>query len=218
MPMNSIVGQGWRAAAIALTGVVVFSTGFSTGARRVAQGGAPMPGSALKAGATLTYGSGGREQPAWTIDSVHRDVALGGRTGCTRIHLRMRPDQPQPTVRVSCRGGDTLFAWNSAANVWRAERPLGAGMSLRVPQPTGSSLEYSTGQLGDTTISGHRVAFVHTTIVTNDAQGRPVRRLTERYAVSLATALGGLFEIPDSTTAGAWKENQRFELVRISIP
>ena len=216
--MNSIAGQGWRAAAIALTGVVVFSTGFSTGAFRASQGAPAVPGSALKPGATLTYGSGGREQPAWTIDSVHRDVALGGRTGCTRIHLRIRPDQPQPTVRVACRGGDTLFAWNSATNAWRADRPLGAGMSLRVPQPTGSSLDYSTGQLGDTTISGHRVAFVHTTIITNDAQGRPVRRLTERYAVSLATALGGLFEIPDSTNAGAWKENQRFELVRISIP
>jgi hypothetical protein len=218
--MNSIAGQGWRAAAIALAGVVVFSTGFSSGALRARQGGPLTPGSALKAGATLTYGSGGREQPAWTIDSVHRDVALGGRTGCTRIHLRTRPDQPQPTVRVACRGGDTLFAWSAANNVWRAERPLGAGMSLRVPQPTGSSLDYSTGQMGDTTISGQRVAFVHTTIITNDAQGRPVRRLTERYAVSLATALGGVFEIPDSTGegAGAWKENQRFELVRISIP
>jgi hypothetical protein len=91
-------------------------------------------------------------------------------------------------------------------------------MTLRVPQQSGASLDYATAQFGDTTISGHRVGFVQTTIITNDAQGRPVRRLRERYAIALATALGGLFEVPDSAHAGAWRESQRFELVRLSIP
>jgi hypothetical protein len=88
-----------------------------------------VPGAALKAGSTLTYGSGGREQPPWTIDSVHRDLSLGGRNGCTRIFLRMRPDQTSAPPRVACRG-----------------------------------------------------------------------------------------EVPDSSNAGGWRDSQRFELVRISIP
>ena len=183
------------------------------------QGTAPhLPGSLLKPGAMLTYGSGDREQPPWTIDSVHRDISLGGRSGCTRIYLRMRPDQAVPTARLACRGGDTLFAWNATTNAWRAERPLGAGMTLRVPQQSGATLDYTTAQLGDTTIAGHRVGFVHTTIITNDAQGRPIRRLRERYALALATALGGVFEVPDSAQAGAWRHSQRFDLVRLAIP
>ena len=212
--MNPIPGQGCRVAAIAITATLVLSARVA----HLPQAGPQRPGSILKAGATLTYGSGDREQDPWTIDSVHHDVTLGGRTGCARIFLRMRRDQPSPTARINCRGGDTLFAWSATTNTWRADRPLGAGMTLRVPQPSGATLDYTTGQLGDTTISGHRIGFVHTTIVTNDPQGRPVRRLTERYAVSLATALGGVFETPDSTTDGAWKESQRFRLVRISIP
>lgn len=212
--MNSIVGQGWRVVAVVITAALVLAPR----AVRPPQRTTPLPGSLLAAGATLTYGSGGQEQAPWTIDSVHRDVSLGGRSGCTRIVLRTRPGQPAPSVRTACRGGDTLFAWNAATNAWRAERPLGAGMSLRVPQPSGAALEYTTAAVGDTTISGHRIAFVHTTILTTDPQGRPVRRLTERYAVSLATALGGLFEVPDSAAASGWKESQRFDLLRISIP
>jgi hypothetical protein len=177
-----------------------------------------VPGSALESGMTLTYGSGGREQPPWTVDSVHRGLSLGGRSGCTRIFLRTRPDQPSTPPRVACRGGDTLFAWSATASEWRAERPLGSGMMLRVTQPSGATLEYTTSQLGDTTISGHRFAFVHTAVVTSDAQGRVVRRLRERYAVALATALGGVFEVPDSATTGAWRESQRFDLIRVAAP
>jgi hypothetical protein len=212
--MNAIVGQGWRVGAV----VIIAATVPAARAVRAPQGTTPLPGSLLAAGATLTYGSGGQEQAPWTIDSVYRDVSLGGRSGCTRIVLRMRPEQPTPTARTACRGGDTLFAWNATTNAWRAERPLGSGMSLHVPQASGASLDYTTAGIGDTTISGHRIAFVRTTILTTDAQGRQVRRLTERYAVSLATALGGLFEVPDSAAASGWKETQRFDLLRISIP
>ena len=215
MPMNLISGQGLRVPTVLLATGALILAAFPGGLRQAAS---QAPGGALKAGATLTYGSGDREQPPWTIDSVHRDVALGGRTGCARIFLRMRPDQTNAPPRVACRGGDTLFSWNVASSVWRAERPLGAGMTLRVPQPSGASLDYTTAQLGDTTISGHRVGFVQTTIITNDPTGRPVRRLRERYAISLATALGGIFEVPDSTNAGVWKESQKFDLLRLSIP
>jgi hypothetical protein len=175
-----------------------------------------IPGAALKPGARLTYGSASGEQPPWSIDSVHQSLSLGGRNGCTRIYLRMRPDQTTPTARVTCRGGDTLFAWNAAASSWRVERPLGANMRLAVPQPSGAVLDYSTSTRGDTTISGHRLSFVHTVVVTRDPQGKETRRLRERYSLAIATALGGVFEAPDST--GGWRESQRFELVRVEIP
>ena len=202
-------------AALALPVLLAFGSPVVTGT----QGGrADVPGGMLRPGARLTYGSAAGEQPAWTIDSVHQGVSLGGRAGCTRIYLRMRPNQLLPTERVLCRGGDTLNAWNATTSAWRADRPLGAGMRLSVPQQSGEVLDYETSALGDTTISGHRLAFVRTVITTRDAQGRATRRLTERYALGLATALGGVFETPDSASAGAWHESQRFELVRVEIP
>ena len=91
-------------------------------------------------------------------------------------------------------------------------------MRLSVPQPSGAVLDYETSAHGDTTISGQRLAFVRTVITTRNAQGRATRRLTERYALGLATALGGVFEVPDSAAAGGWRESQRFELLRVEIP
>lgn len=217
MPIKPSSGQVSRVVAVLSTMGFAFVAGAAAGVGP--QGSAAhLPGGALKPGAKLTYGSAGRDQPPWSIDSVHQGVSLGGRTGCTRIYLRMRPDQTSPTARVMCRGGDTLFAWNATANEWRADRPLGANMTLRVPQPSGAALHYSTAELGDTTISGSRFGFVRTTIITHDPQDRPIRRLRERYSVALGTALGGVFEVPDSVTAGAWRETQRFELVRVEIP
>jgi len=216
MPMNTTSGQAIRAV------VALASAAFPFVAARIAVAAqgvrADVAGGILEAGARLTYGSAGGEQPAWTIDSVHQGVALGGRAGCTRIYLRMRPDQASPTARVLCRGGDTLYAWNAATSVWRADRPLGAEMRLSVPQASGAVLDYATSARGDTTVSGHRVAFVRTVITTRDAQGRATRRLTERYALALATALGGVFEVPDSSASSGWRENQRFDLVRLDLP
>ena len=210
MLMKLSVGRVVGAAAL-IVAVPMFAE-----STRQAQGVGVVPGSALKPGARLVYGSAAGEQPPWTIDSVHQAVSLGGRIGCTRIYLRLRPDQPTPTARVTCRGGDTLFAWNAATNVWRADRPLGAGMRLAVPQASGSVLDYSTSTRGDTTISGVRLSFVNTVIITRDAQGKETRRLRERYSLPIASALGGIFEAPDST--GGWRETQRFELVRVEIP
>lgn len=210
MPPMPIAGQFLVA--------LVFLGGISIGPHAPSQGGQEPLGRALRPGVRLVYGSGGQEQPPWTIDSVHRDVALGGRTGCARVFLRMRPDQASAPPRTMCRGGDTLYSWNATANEWRADRPLGAGMQLAVRQASGSTLEYVTSERGDTTISGRSWPFVRTTVITRDPQGRAIRRLRERYAISLATALGGTFEVPDSTASGGWRESQRFDLVRIDSP
>ena len=166
----------------------------------------------------LIYASGTAAQPPWVIDSVEVGITSGGRGECSRIVLRMRPDQSEPTTRVYCRGGDTLFAWNATEQTWRPDRPIGAHRQLTITQRTGTVSQFTTGDAGDTTIAGYRLPFIHTTIVTLGPDGRVTRRLRERYSLPLATALGGTFEVPDSTRASGWRETQRFELVDIQPP
>lgn len=169
----------------------------------------------LSAGARLVYSSGGTEQPAWTVDSVIHGVVAGARQRCVRIVLRTRPNQPTPELRLLCMSGDTLFAWNAAAAELRVQRPVGAGMSIAIPQANGASVRYVTGDAGSAEVSGRVFGFVHTTVTTHDASGRGVRRIRERYATALATALDGVFEVADSTAAGGWRETQRFVLARV---
>ena len=42
-----------------------------------------------------------------------------------------------------------------------------------------------------------------------------MRRLRERYVLGLATALGGIFEVPDPARPGQWTVQQEFVLARI---
>ena len=190
----------------------------SGGARSGAAPEPETPGEALGPGARLVYSGSGREQPAWTIESVEHDFSLGGRDGCARIALRTRPDAGSREVRTLCRGGDTLFSWESTTRQWRALRPVGPGMTLDVPGTGGATLRFTTGERGVARLGGQSFPFVHTTVLTTDAQGRATHRLTERYSVALGTALGGVFEVPDSARSGAWRETQRFELVRVELP
>lgn len=169
----------------------------------------------LSPGLRLVYASGGTEQPAWTVDSVTHGVVVGARQGCARIALRTRPNQPTPELRLLCRSGDTLYAWNAAAAELRVQRPIGASMSIAISQANGGSVRYVTGEVGRVEVSGRAYGFVRTTVTTHDASGRVVRRLRERYATALATALDGSFEVPDSTAAGGWRETQRFVLARV---
>ena len=178
----------------------------------------PAPGTLLERGVSLAYTSNGREQLPWLIDSVQRNVAHAGRFGCARIWMRRGGPQAPSELRFVCVSGDTLFSWNNATNAWRADRPVGANMRLAVVQSSGARVVYETSALGERSVGGERVPFVATTIVTMDTAGKAVRRLRESYAVSLVTALDGVFEVPDSSRAGAWKEQQRFELLRIERP
>lgn len=115
-------------------------------------------------------------------------------------------------------GGDTLFAWNATDQTWRPDRPIEARRELTVTQRSRTVSRFTTDGVGDTTISGYRLPLIQTTIVTMGADGRVTRRLRERYSLPLATALGGTFELPDSTRAGGWRETQRFELIEIAGP
>ena len=186
-----------------------------SGAPAVRQSAGDALASGLRPGLRLVYASGATEQPAWTVDSVTHGVAVAQRQGCARIVLRTRPEQPAPEVRLVCRGGDTLFAWNAASRELRVQRPVGARMSIALPQANGGTVRYETGDAGESVVSGRPFRFVHTTVTTHDASGRVVRRLRERYAIALATALDGVFEVPDSAAASGWREAQRFVLARV---
>jgi hypothetical protein len=89
-------------------------------------------------------------------------------------------------------------------------------MTLVVPQRSGGRLEYSTGRAEVRVVSGRSILVVPTSIVTVDASGTPTRRLREHYALALATAVEGVFEVPDATAASGWREQQRFTLVRLA--
>ena len=169
-------------------------------------------GGDLRSGMELVYASNGRPQPPWSIDSALTGLVLDGRSGCARILLRRRPSPAPAEETRHCTSGDTLFAWNPRDSVWRPQRPIGSGMILSFLRAGGDTVRYETIRMGEEVISGRRIRVVETTVTTVDSLGRPKRRLRERYAPSLATATGGVFEVPDPSSPGGWRTEQEFEL------
>jgi hypothetical protein len=171
----------------------------------------------LEPGMQLVYESGGAAGSPWRVESVDRDLTLGGRAGCLRV--RFAPGGPRAGAdeRVTCAADGTLLAWDTASREWRASRPIAPNRTLDVPTRTGTA-RYSTGRAADDTIAGVRVAVVETTVLTIDSTGRTVRRLRERYAPSLGTATWGAFEVPDPLAAGVWRVTQEFRLIAIRRP
>ena len=181
----------------------------------------------LRPGMALVYSSDGVESPPWAIDSVQRLVSVGPHEGCVRIRLRTSPAQAVPDTRQHCVDGATMMNWDERAGTLRPARPLGARAVLEIPQANGGRVRYETGDLsveqiphqrGPTTTLPTAVGVLPTTVTTFDSAGRIVRRLRERFSITLATATGGVFEIPDSTQAGGWRVQRRFELVAIRQP
>jgi hypothetical protein len=175
------------------------------------------PASLLRPGMELVYSSNGQDQPAWRIDSVRHDQSLRPGSVCTVVFQRRMPQNPAEEIRL-CQSQDTLLSWNPERGEWRAQRPVGPNMSLDFTRPNGDRVRFETGDSGEEEISGRKIPVVATTVTTTDSTGRPKRRLRERYALGLATATGGVFEIPDSVQAGAWRAQQSFELREIRWP
>jgi hypothetical protein len=175
------------------------------------------PGSALVPGMRLTSGASETDtQPSWVIDSVALGVDAEGRRGCSRIHLRTRPGQPAPEMRLVCTAGDTLLAWRAADRAWRVQRPLAPRMALVLPQDDGGTVEVTSADTVRVSAGGRAFTALETTFLTKNSSGTPVRRLVERYVTALHTAAEGSFAVPDTANAGAWREVQRFRLVRVS--
>jgi hypothetical protein len=179
---------------------------------------APGIGSLLRPGMQLVYYSNGKAQPPWLIDSIAAIPSPSPDSECRIIHLRRQPTQPQPDQNRFCLTRDTLFSWDQARQGWVPARPAGIGMRLTVPRRVGGTVEFRTDGMSVDTVSGRVIPVLVTTVTTLDSLGRPVRRLRERYAIGLATATSGTFEIPDSGTTGVWRPQQMFELRAIEQP
>jgi hypothetical protein len=170
-------------------------------------------GAALRRGMRLIYSSDGTEQPAWVVDSV--DLAASWQAShrpCSYIRFGATD------VRRVCQTRDTLFSWNETEARLVPARPVGAHMSLRLPARSGGHVLFETAKPHSDTISGIMLKVLPTTVTTFAANGRALRRLRERYAPALATALGGVFEVPDSASPGGWLVQREFTLLRIEVP
>lgn len=166
----------------------------------------------LRPGMQLIYASAGRDQPPWTIDVVERGLVLKGDADCARLGIRRRVGQTEADESRLCVDRDTLYAWDATARDWTPQRPVGPHMQLVLSRANGDSVRYETGAPGQETIGGLLLQVVATTVTTFDPSGRPKRRLRERFALALATATGGVFEVPDDSTPTGWRTEQAFEL------
>jgi hypothetical protein len=167
-------------------------------------------GRLLAPGMQLVYRSGGVDTP-WQIDSVEHNTAVAGRTGCVRLSLRMSPTQRVSERRVHCTDGITMTTWDSASRQHRPARPLG-GRRLDVPRAARGVVRFDAEAVQSDTVSGIPLRVVPTTVTTIDASGRVIRRLRERFAIELATATYGVFEVPDSS---GWRIEREFRLVAV---
>jgi hypothetical protein len=177
--------------------------------------GNPGIGSDLRAGMQLVYAADGRDQPAWTVDAVDRAAGLKENADCARVRIRRQAGQTEAPEERLCVERDTLHAWNAARSEWVAQRPVGEGMELSLARPNGDTVRYVTGAVSEEAIGSRRLRVLATTVTTIDSAGQPKRRLTERYAVTLTTATGGRFEVPDASSPTGWRTEQAFELREI---
>lgn len=176
---------------------------------------APRLATDLSAGLQLHYESTPQPGSVWTVDSVATvtDAMPGGQ--CARFTIR-RGSGAQPNETRVCVARDTLFGWDARRGAWSPQRPVGPHMTFVQPRANGDTVRYSTDTAAVETISGQQVVVLPTVVLTVDSLGKPKRRLRERYALSLATATGGVFEVPDGT--GAWRPEQTFELRQLLRP
>ena len=179
---------------------------------------APRIGADLRTGMQLVYGSEGQTQPPWVVESVQAGAPLKDGADCARVSIRRAPAPATADDARLCVEAGVVHAFNAKTNAWQPQRPIGPNMKLVLPRADGGSVRYETGAAGQATVGPLRLQVVDTVVTTLDASGVVVRRLRERYAVSLTTALGGTFEVPDAGTASGWRTQQVFELKEVRLP
>ncbi len=168
--------------------------------------------SRLTPGTQLFYVSDGREQSPWIVDSVQTGQPLKPNAECASLTLRRKPADPKPERSRLCLASDTLYRWEKGAGAWVVSRPVGPDMAVTVVKPNGDSVHYETGARGEDMVSGNAIGVVSMTVTTVDAGGRARLRVRERYAISLATAISGTFEVPDPAARGLWIVKHTFAL------
>ncbi len=172
----------------------------------------------LRTGMSLVYSSEGGAQPPWTVEAVEAGASLKEKADCARVRIRRQSSQVQVEESRLCIENGMLHGWDATRNAWLAQRPVGPGMELTINRPNGDVIRYVTGSESEEVIGTFRLRVLETTVTTTDSTGRALRRLRERYAVTLTTATGGRFEVPDADTPSGWKTQQAFELREIRPP
>ena len=175
---------------------------------------AQSPGAQLVTGMELVYASGGSEIAPWVVEG-RRDTTVAG-ARCSIVSMKTNPAQPTER-RFTCLSHDSLLVFDPGAVNLRLLRPVGSSMKAEI-RGRATIATYETATAHADTVSGVVVDVVPTVVTTRDTTGRVLRRLRERYAVGLGTAVGGIFEVPDSSLAGGWRTEREFELVRIVRP
>jgi hypothetical protein len=175
---------------------------------------AQSPGSQLVAGMELVYASSGSEIAPWVVEG-RRDTAVAG-ARCSIVSIRTNPSQPTER-RFTCLSNDSLLVLDPSGVNLRLLRPVGSSMRAEI-RGRATIATYETATAHADTVAGVVLNVVPTTVTTRDTTGRVLRRLRERYAVGLGTAVGGIFEVPDSSQAGGWRTEREFSLVRIVRP
>ena len=175
---------------------------------------AQSPGSHLVAGMELVYASGGNEIPPWVVEA-RRDTSVSG-ARCSIVSIKTNPAQPTER-RFTCLSNDSLLVFDPGSLNLRLLRPVGSSMKAEV-RGRATVATYETAAAHADTISGVVLHVVPTTVTTRDTTGRVLRRLRERFAISLGTAVAGIFEVPDSSQSSGWRTEREFELVRIVRP
>jgi hypothetical protein len=168
----------------------------------------------LRPGMQLIYAADGRDQAPWEIDAVDAGLPLKGDADCARVRLRRQPGRA-PTEDRLCVENGTLYSWDATQSAWLPQRPVGPRMNLVLDRPNGETVRYETSEAAEEIVGPLRLRVIATTVTTMDATGKARRRLRERYAVGLATATGGIFEVPDPGAATGWRTEQAFELREI---
>ena len=103
------------------------------------------------------------------------------------------------------------------ASTAMAARPL-APEKLVILRPGGGETRFVAGPPTVDTVNSMTFRVLPTEVITTDQLGQVVRRLRERFALDLATATGGVFEVPDATSQSGWRVERSFELVAIRQP
>jgi hypothetical protein len=99
-------------------------------------------------------------------------------------------------------------------NELRPARPLAAG-ELRVPNPQGGFSRFSAVAPVLERLGPLHLTVIPTTVETIDSTGAVIRRLRESFALELATAVRGIFEVPDIGSPSGWRTTLEFRLVEI---
>jgi hypothetical protein len=170
---------------------------------------ATPPGAGLKPGLILVYAANGTRGSPWMYEQVQR-LRIGD-LSCVRIRVRKSPSEATER-RVRCTDGKLLLEKEPASERMTALRPVAPGQTLELRQEDGGLVRFQTGALRTIRVAGRHVSVVETTATTEDAAGKPVRRLREHFALSLDTATSGVFEVADEA---GWQEKLRFQLVEI---